>query len=227
MTQTPMPFVNYPVMKNVRTILNNKTYVSIALLSILSFFMVGFRVVYTQSPFYKFMIWNLFLALIPLIVSSIILHYKQKSLKVLIIPILFWLLFFPNAPYLITDIVHHSGNSRILFWYDFLVLTIFALLGLFITVESLRHIHQVLLERMNKKASWALISFIIFISSVGIYIGRVLRWNSWDAFVNPYGVVITILYRIAHPQTYPDVYFMTIGLSVLIFASYLFYSGKK
>jgi uncharacterized membrane protein len=80
---------------------------------------------------------------------------------------------------------------------------------------------------MNKKASWALISFIIFISSVGIYIGRVLRCNSWDAFVNPYGVVITILYRIAHPQTYPDVYFMTIGLSVLIFASYLFYSGKK
>jgi len=130
-----------------------------------------------------YLIWNLFLAWIPYIISLCFIK-KGTPVKLFIPLFLIWLLFFPNAPYLVTDVLHLSAGSPAL-WYDSLLFFFFGWIGLFLGMLSLFQVHQYLKAHLNYFLSEIIIFCICFISSFGIYLGRFERWNSWDLFLNP------------------------------------------
>lgn len=134
------------------------------------------------NPLY--LIWNLFLAWIPYIISSYFI--KKDTSKGSFIPLfIFWLFLFPNAPYLVTDIVHIVSNSSSSVWYDGLLFFFFGWIGILLGTLSLFHIHQYFKNHFSCLISELIVFAICFVSSFGVYLGRFERWNSWDIFINP------------------------------------------
>lgn len=134
------------------------------------------------NPLY--LIWNLFLAWIPYIISLCFIK-KDTSIRRFISLFIFWLFFFPNAPYLVTDIIHIVSNSSSSIWYDGLLFFFFGWIGLLLGMLSLFHIHQYFKNYFSYLISELIVFAICFVSSFGVYLGRFERWNSWDVFVNP------------------------------------------
>lgn len=155
----------------------------IALLSIFCFMLLALRVHMSGRDSFKFLTWNWLLAVIPLILSFIISTLNDKksinNLSFIILGIV-WLLFFPNAPYLITDIVHLKERAIVPLWFDTLMLFSFAFTGLISGLVSLFYVHQHFMKYSRGKFSWFFICIVSILCSYGIYLGRFLRWNSWD-----------------------------------------------
>lgn len=132
-----------------------------------------------------YLIWNLFLAWIPYVISSCLIK-KDTSINRFIPLFILWLLFFPNAPYLVTDILHIASRVSPLLWYDSLLFFFFGWIGLLLGILSLAHIHQYFKNHFSYVVSEIIIFAVCLISSFGIYLGRFERWNSWDVFINPF-----------------------------------------
>ena len=145
------------------------------------------RVVLFDSTYFLFILWNIFLAILPFVISTILLYYanKQKLSKLFFIIIgIFWLLLIPNAPYLLTDLIHISSRHGAPVLYDAFLLFSSAYIGLLLGLYSIWHIEQITIMKYGKRIASIKIPVIIFIISIGVYIGRYLRFNSWDIFVN-------------------------------------------
>ena len=147
-----------------------------------------FRVHWTKNFSYLYLIWNLFLAWVPLLIAfqlqQFYLRFPKRYSVILLISCM-WLLFFPNSPYIITDLIHLNTGNAVPIWYDAILIFAFALAGLITGFISLYFIHEVLDCFFHKPVNWGIISFVFVLSGYGIYLGRVLRWNSWDLFTRP------------------------------------------
>ncbi|KFZ26351.1 MAG: hypothetical protein KQ78_01449 [Candidatus Izimaplasma bacterium HR2] len=153
--------------------------------------------------------WNVILAFVPVVLAFIFYNKsledndKQQDKVILILLFLSWLFFFPNAFYLITDFIH-LGGEEFYYWgqlyspitytenyLGYLTLAhIFlgAFIGVFMAIYSLRMIDIYLINKFGNMYSTLIIILIMFLSSIGIYIGRFLRLNSWDV-LNPFNVL--------------------------------------
>ena len=100
-----------------------------------------------------------------------------------------WLLFFPNAPYLITDLIHLKAAPDHLIWYDALMSFSFALSGLLTGLYSLLKVHRLVEKIWNSLIAWVTVSGSLVLSSYGVYLGRFGRWNSWDIVTHPFSLV--------------------------------------
>jgi len=168
---------------------------------------------------YFFLGWNLFLAWIPLILAKIWSNrLLQKPLKEWKSVIMFglWLLFFPNSPYLITDLIHLDTRFNASVWSDTLLLFSLAFAGLVVGLYSLHLVHKILIAYFNDFKSWLIILSSIVLTGFGIYLGRVQRWNSWDLFTNPFNLINDVFLQLGNPQAIK----MTIGFSALLFIVY-------
>jgi uncharacterized membrane protein len=131
-----------------------------------------------------YLIWNLFLAWVPYVIS--LFYFKKETSIGRFIPIfIIWFLFFPNAPYLVTDITHIASRLPSTLWYDSLLFFLFAWIGLLLGMLSLFHLYQYIKKHFNFWISEIIIIAVCSVSSFGIYLGRFERWNSWDILVNP------------------------------------------
>ncbi|MGV3526137.1 MAG: DUF1361 domain-containing protein [Candidatus Sericytochromatia bacterium] len=165
--------------------------------------LVVFRIRYTGTPYYGFLLWNLFLAVIPLLCTQLSLIWGQgRWRKRLLPPLLLWLLFFPNAPYVVTDLMHLGVLQQMPRWYDPLMVFVCALSALWAGFLSLRDVEFLLrphlsggLLQLGGVLTWGL-------CGVGIYLGRVLRWNSWDAFHRPGVILRDALLPFLQPATH-------------------------
>jgi len=171
---------------------------------------------------YLFLVWNLFLAWVPFYIAYVWfkrLEYHPESLKRWKSLILagIWLLFFPNAPYLITDLIHLSGRFHPAFWSDTILFFGMAMNGLILGVYSLFFIHRGLLYFATKKVSWILVGLAVVACGFGVYLGRVQRWNSWDLLTRPYPLLRDAFFNLTDPLAIK----MTIGFSLLTFIVYL------
>ena len=192
-----------------------------SLLFILTLFCFGlsiFRYEYTETKTFLFLNWNLFLAGIPwLLSSSIVMLCKiQKSNLGVIILLATWLLFFPNAPYILTDLFHLRTRTTIPIWYDLVLILAFAWTGLLYGFFSLRDIEQILAPKLNRSFLVLNTILLLFLSSFGIYIGRFLRWNSWDILQSPIALFYDIGDRFLHPLDYPSTWGMTVVMWLLL-----------
>ena len=168
-------------------------FVILALSSVTCIMLVGARVAYSDSERYLSLIWNLFLAWIPFVLAYLAYALSwRRALLYLIVPIfaILWLIFFPNAPYLITDIQHlGEGAGEAPVWFDVILLIWFSWTGLLLGVVSLYLMQEIVKETFGKILGWVLVFSVSILSSIGVYLGRFLRFNSWDIWQNPISVL--------------------------------------
>jgi uncharacterized membrane protein len=100
-----------------------------------------------------------------------------------------WLLFFPNAPYIFTDLTHLKLVARAGWWTDLIVILFFAVIGLVLAFVSLHQMQNVVAQRHGRLAGWAFVLAVALLSGFGVYLGRFERWNSWDVVTNPVGLL--------------------------------------
>jgi uncharacterized membrane protein len=183
---------------------------------------------FLKNTTYLFLFWNLFLAWIPVIVTLSIDHlrhiqrFAQIKTIFLWMAVITWLLFFPNSLYIFTDFIHFKEIKTIIpSWYDILMLFSYSWNGMVLAFFSLRVIHVILIKRYGLTRSWGAIGIIFLLSSFAIYIGRFLRWNSWDVIVNPSGLLYDVADRFTSPTNYPGAYGVTVLFAVFFFFAYV------
>jgi len=178
------------------------------------------RMIYTHNSQYYWLTWNLFLAWLP--VGSALVAYNlripQLKLRVILLSLCFlgWFFFFPNAPYLVTDLVHLHPRPDAPFWSDLVLLLAFAWTGFFLGLFSLLLMQELVRKVVGTWASWAFAIVMLGLSSFGIYLGRFLRWNSWDVLFNP----LRLFFDVARQVRHPFIHAQTVAFSTL-FAFFL------
>ncbi|HYG37868.1 MAG TPA: DUF1361 domain-containing protein [Cytophagales bacterium] len=201
-----------------------QTFRMLALGCLFSCFLISVRLILFRDWMYLFLVWNMFLAGLPL-VFAFMLRYCQEHYKGMLPAKLLlaglWLLFFPNAPYIITDLIHLHKESNVPLWYDASIVFSSALTGLAMGLISLYLIHQILKENLNRWLSWFITGLFVGLGSFGIYLGRVLRWNSWDIVTRPF----QLLQSAYETLFIPSAMAMTFVFScMLAFVYLMFYS---
>jgi uncharacterized membrane protein len=218
------------VVARLRRSFSDRRIVIVSLLGVLSVFvfaMIAFRIAHTGTPKHIAIAWNLFLAWIPLVLALVVYDRGRSgtSNAALGAAAVLWLLFLPNAPYIITDLKYIEGFSGLKALYDFVLLTSAAFTGLLLGLTSLFLMHAVARRLVGAFNAWALVVPALALSSFGIYLGRVQRWNSWDVFVRPGSLFGDIAAGLLHPFSHQRPIAVTILFTSFLLASYLvFYS---
>lgn len=167
--------------------------------------LVGVRVAYTDSTRHIGLIWNLFLAWIPFILSYLAHALSWKRIWVYFaIPFVafLWLLFFPNAPYMLTDLqdLARGAGREAPLWYDVIIVVWCSWTGTLLGVISLYLMQDIISRTFNRWLGWVFVFAISGLSSFGIYIGRFVRLNSWDILQNPAETAVEILGIVIDPS---------------------------
>ena len=194
------------------------------LMTVFCFSLSAFRYYISDTKVFLFLNWNLFLAWIPLLLSSFILAFNIKSKISLIFIIIVWILFFPNSPYILTDLFHLRARNSVPIWYDLIVILSYAWTGLVCGFISLNDIEKSLSEYGKRNGINAVIIFFLFMSSFGVYLGRFLRWNSWDVLNNPFGLFSDIVVRFIYPLEYTKTWGVTVLMGIML--NFMYFTFK-
>ena len=173
------------------------------------------RVIYADSLDYRFYVWNTFLAATPYAVSTQIEKLKKLNAAVILL-LITWLLFFPNAPYIITDIFHYEQRFPVPFWYDLILVISCAWNGLILGMASLMNVEKFMSKHL--KPGWVFVCecFSLILCSYGIFIGRFLRFNTWDIITDPRSLMYTSAHHVLVPQNYGKLWVFTLLFAVLL-----------
>ena len=189
--------------------------------------LVAVRNHHTGDANMRYLIWNLFLAWIPFALAVFVYDRWRRRAAGLTLFALggLWLLFFPNAPYIATDFVHLQRDPLAPYWYDAVTIAAFAWMGVLLGFASLYLMQTVVRQWRGELAGWIFAVLAIGLGSLGIYLGRFLRLNSWDALEHP-SVLPRILHAVARdPFAYQEAIAVTLLFTLaLTFAYFLLYS---
>ena len=172
--------------------------------SIVCLSLVTARMAYSDSRRYTNLVWNLFLAWIPFLLAFLAYALSwSRTLMYLAMPAFafLWLIFFPNAPYILTDL-QHLGNrvSNVPLWYDVIMLIWFSWTGMLLGVVSLNLMQEIILRRLGRLFSWVFVMAVAGLTSVGLYLGRFVRLNSWDILQDPSGTASDVFSWLLDPS---------------------------
>ena len=185
------------------------------------------RNMHSSDVNFRYLIWNLFLAWIPFVLAIFVYdRWRRRRRGVLLFVLgVLWLLFFPNAPYIATDFVHLEQDPGAPYWYDAVMIAAFAWMGVLLGFASLYLMQTVVRQWRGAVAGWIFAFTAIGLGSLGIYLGRFLRLNSWDAVDHP-SVLPRILHAVARdPFRYQEAIAVTVLFTIaLSFAYFLLYS---
>jgi len=165
---------------------------------------VVYRGHHAGDGFYDFLVWNLVLAWVPFViaVAAYVSARRGGGPGTVALGVL-WLLFFPNAPYLLTDFIHLHESRATPLWYDALMLAAFAWTGLLLGFASLYLMQMIWQRRVGPIWAWLGVVAALAVASFGVYLGRFLRFNSWDALVRPRGIAHVIATELENPFSHP------------------------
>lgn len=188
----------------------NKLSNKLNLIAISCLAMILARMLYAENIKLIFLIWNLFLAWIPYYTSSYLVE-RQKELNLFKTISLFVIsiCFLPNAVYLITDLIHLKPRTSIPLWYDAMILFCFSLLGLIYNTITLINLERII--KLYLPITWVILFMCLLItaSGFGIYLGRELRWNSWDLLIHPFQIFRDTIKCIIFPFENSTAWYMT------------------
>jgi uncharacterized membrane protein len=192
------------------------------LLSIHCAVLIFFRMQYTGNHNYGFLLWNLFLAWVPFWLSNLVLLMRKHDISnwLTLLPVGGWLLFLPNAPYILTDLFHLHRNSGVPQWFDLLMIVSTGWTGLLLGLISMINIHRWLREIVPGFVSWFLMTGTAFAAGFGVYLGRYVRWNSWDILAQPKPLLRDIVHRLLDPFEHPALVGVTMILGFLLIGTY-------
>jgi uncharacterized membrane protein len=208
-----------------RQILRSADFKRFMILGTLLFWCAGMIVVRidrTGSGYYRFLMDNLFLAAIPLFLSTMLRITERRQLHWTIKAGLFvlWLLFLPNAPYILTDILHLTRASHAPAWYDLALLLSCSGTGLLMGYLSLVDMQEIVARNFNAAIGWIFALVSLGLSGFAIYLGRFLRWNSWDVIITP-----TRLFQIAggilHPFSNSRALSVSLVFGIILMLGYI------
>ncbi|HXE09831.1 MAG TPA: DUF1361 domain-containing protein, partial [Verrucomicrobiae bacterium] len=131
-----------------------------------------------------------------------------------------WVVFLPNSFYLISDFIHLQELPRADILYDSLMFTAFVTTGVVLGFTSLFLVHLQLRRRFGGWPAEVWVGITLLLCSAAIYLGRDLRWNTWDILVNPGGLLFDISERLAHPGAYPNMVLLIVGFFVVLAGMY-------
>jgi len=195
-------------------------FILLAGATILSVAIWRVRSEFSGTERYNFLIWNLFLAWIPFLISyfTYTLTLNRKWVYIFIpVAAFVWLIFFPNAPYILTDFQHLASTTRELpVWYDVMMLIWFSFTGVLLGMVSLFLMQEIVRREFGRWTGWGFVALVTALSSAGVYVGRFLRWNSWDIFRNPGGMAQYTIQSLQDPSL------QSIGFIGLFGAFFLF-----
>lgn len=195
-------------------------FVLMAGATLISLMLFRLRTMLSGSDEYAFLIWNIFLAWIPLGLAYTALSFSwHRKLLLFVMPFAatLWLLFFPNAPYILTDLLHlGSPKLHVPLWFDMMLLLWFASTGLLLGILSLFMMQEIVRREFGRITGWLFVGIVGVLASLGIYIGRFLRWNSWDVLLNPRDRFIEFLYYSTHPSL-QSILFISIFATFFVF----------
>jgi uncharacterized membrane protein len=181
------------------------------------------RNVHTGNVNFRYLIWNLFLAWIPFVLAVFVYDRWRRRRGGMLLLLLggLWLLFFPNAPYIATDVVHLQHDPLSPYWYDAVTIAAFAWMGVLLGFASLYLMQTVVRQWRGAVAGWVFAFVAIGLGSLGIYLGRFLRLNSWDALEHP-SVLPRILHAVArNPFAYQEAIAVTLVFTLALSFAYL------
>lgn len=202
-----------------------RMFPAIVLSSALAVTLLAYRVAHTSSTAFLFLTWNLFLAWIPFVLSLALHRHMRMPGWVRAGVFITWLLFLPNAPYILTDLVHLHQRSDMPYWFDMLLILSFAWSGLVLGLASLFNVHAFLKSSFGSVKAWLAVLVVQGLCGFGIYLGRFLRLNSWDAFTDPLATFRTSCSIVLHPFANIHATGFTLIISGFLLASYLFFAG--
>jgi uncharacterized membrane protein len=173
---------------------------------------------------FAYLAWNLFLAWIPLglmlWLEKVLRRKLWSSWQALLITIAF-VTFLPNTFYLTTDIIHLQEVPRVDIVFDIVVFMSFVMSAFILGLISLYMFHTELRKRLSVAKSWSLLLLLLLLVSFAIYIGRDLRWNTWDILLNPASILFEVSDRLLAPAQHPELFSTTMGFFILITGTYV------
>jgi uncharacterized membrane protein len=219
-------------MNRIRSSFSDRRLAAVGSLLVLSLFvvaMIAVRVVHTGTLTHVAIAWNLVLASVPFVLALILYDRARARASRWTLGGLgaLWLLFFPNAPYIVTDLKHlRLGGVPV--WYDLLLLSAAAWAGLLIGFMSLYLVQAVARRLLGPLNGWIFVFGVLGLSSFGIYLGRFRRWNSWDVVVRPRPLFGEVARGLLDPADHPRPVAVTVLFTSFLFATYLvFYSFAR
>ena len=205
---------------------NTALFSLLGLASVMCLALVGARAVHSHTGHFEFLIWNLFLAWIPLVLAALAYRIATRRgalARLVVVPTaIVWLLFFPNAPYIVTDFVHLGQfHDHVPGWYDVMLITWYAWTGLMLGVASLRLMQEIVSRAAGRVAGWALVGLVTALGSIGIYFGRFLGWNSWNVFQAPLALAHNAWNRANQPNADVRMFGFTVLFALLFLFVYV------
>ena len=180
------------------------------------------RIFISHKYNYLYFIWNLFLAWVPYLISIYlpIAWYTLKSKAWAYLLLVAWFLFWPNSPYIITDLLHLKQKHNIPLWFDLGLILSFAWTGLMLGFISLIEIQNLVRKEISRTAGWIFASLMLLLGALGIYIGRYGRLNSWDV-LNPDKLYSALLLHFNNNLMRMDVIGMTVMYTIFLLLGYI------
>jgi uncharacterized membrane protein len=205
--------------------------IALGVSSLASIGLFGYAVWRDRSLADIYLTWNLFLAWLPLLFAlrlmSVLRRKLWSSWEALATGFL-WLVFLPNSFYIISDLIHLQQVSRADILYDTVMFTSFAFTGIVLGFSSLYLVHLQLRRRFSNLGAGFWVGITLLMCSVAIYMGRDLRWNTWDILVNPGGLLFDVSDRVQHPAAYPQMLLVISAFFVLLASMYnLLWHGSR
>ena len=172
---------------------------------------------------FVFLSWNLFLAWIPyaLALGVAAVHDRGGPGPLVWLLGAGWLLFLPNAPYILTDFVHLGRAGGAPLWFDAALIGTFAVAGLALGLASLLVVHRVVEARAGRVAGWSVAVGSLLLSAVGVYLGRFPRFNSWDVITDPTSLFSVVLHRLSDPLGNPFLLRFGVAMSAVLVSCYV------
>jgi uncharacterized membrane protein len=191
--------------------------------SVFSIALVIIRVAMTGSKMFLFLPWNLLLAFIPYYITKKLMAnpaWIENKWK-LIAAALLWLVFIPNSFYIITDLFHLGKYDEAPRWFDLTLIFSFAWNGLVLGIVSVKQMESIVKCYFAPRYAWLFIYTVMWLNALGIFIGRFLRFNSWDIITNPLSLINEIITMVVHPFDYMYVWGMICFFAVLMTIMYI------
>lgn len=196
-------------------------YPALVVASALGIALVGLRNVLFGQGAYQFYAWNLFLAWLPLAFAmhaTTTAPAPRPGLRVVSAGL--WLLFLPNAPYLVTDLVHWIPRRPVPEWFDLLLCVHFAWLGLALGFTSLRRMESEVVRRHGTAWGRTFALACLGLCSFGVYLGRFRRWNSWDLLWSPAALLEDVTRRVLDPWHHRGTWAFTGTCAIFLMSAY-------
>ncbi|RDI14449.1 DUF1361 domain-containing protein [Flavobacterium sp. AG291] len=183
----------------------------------------------TESIFFFFLIWNLFLAYTPLAITSLMRQqsYFMKKWYWFTPALLLWLVLLPNVPYIITDFIHLKKETNVPVWFEVLLIASFSTCGMLFGLASMKEMFTMIAKRTTERTAWIALAVVSIFCGFVMYVGRFLRYNTWDILQKPYALTVDILCSLTNAETCKPAWGITLGFGTLMFLLFNLYHTPK